>query len=608
MIEAKLTSQKLEFNPGKDMFTNSRQKGPTRWILSHLFHGWNKAIIAGWFLFIFTSATFTSGVAIAIGQSIDGFMSNDEQTALAGVILVFIFGIGAPIFGLSGNILRERLAQRVEQETRAEFFTSLLGKDQSFHDRQKTGDIMARATEDVRLLNFMVSPALSLIVEAAINTALPIILTILNFPPQLAIIPVTFSILFVMAIRKYIRDLTPPTQQARTEFGLMDATLNDALEGIDVVKAMAREDDERQKYMVHAQLYREAAMKEGFIQARYIPLLMVALATTAGLVHALVLRAFYDFQIGQVIAYTALLLNLRFPTYISIWAFAMVREAVSGAERLLEIMNKQTAIDQNLAGNARRIEGQVTFDHVTFTYPGSTKPVLRDVTFEVDAGKTVAIVGTTGSGKTTLTKLLSRLYDVTAGRVLVDGIPIQEYSLEALRSQIAFIEQDIFLFSTSIADNISFGRAGTRDEIIAAAKDAMAHEFIMALPKQYDTLLGQDGVQLSGGERQRVAIARAFLSNPRIIVLDDATSAIDSMTEEHIQRAMKGIKAGRTTFLITHRLSQIRWADLIVVLKQGQVVAKGTHEELLRTSEEYRKIFVKRFDLTVDQLLKAGER
>jgi ATP-binding cassette subfamily B protein len=568
----------------------------------------NKVIVVLWLLFIFVSATLASGVVIVIGQAIDGFVSGSGQAATQSVVLVLLFGISAPLFGLAGNVLRETLAQRVERETRAEFFTSLLGKDQSFHDRQKTGDIMARATEDVRLLNFMVSPALSLIVEAAINTAMPIILTVLNYPVQLAIIPVVFSILFIIAIRKYIRNITPPTQQNRMEFGLMDATLNEGLEGIDVVKAEVREVAESQKYLVHASLYRDAAMKEGFIQARYIPLLMVALTVTAGLVHSLVLHAFYGFQVGQVIAYSALLMNLRFPTFISIWAFAMVREAVSGAERLLEVMNKKTAIDQNLAGNGRRIEGRVTFDQVTFSYPGSTNPVLRDISFEVEPGKTVAIVGTTGSGKTTLTKLLSRLYDVTAGRVLVDGVSIQDYSLEALRSQIAFIEQDVFLFSTSIAENISFGRAGTRNEVVAAAKDAQAHEFIMELPKQYDTLLGQGGVQLSGGERQRVAIARAFLSNPRILVLDDATSAIDSATEERIQRAMKGIMAGRTTFLITHRLSQIRWADLIIVLKQGQVVAKGTHEALLRTSEEYRKIFVKRFDLSVDQLLKAEAR
>lgn len=568
----------------------------------------NKAIIAGWFTFMLASATCTSGVAVVIGQAIDGFIASDGQAALQGVIMVFILGMCAPLLGVTGNVLRETLAQRVERETRAEFFTSLLGKDQGFHDRQKTGDIMARATEDVRLLNFMVSPALSLIVEAAINTALPIVLTALNYPVQLVIIPVTFSILFIISIKRYIRAITPPTQQNRKEFGLMDAALNEGIEGIDVVKSMAREDAEREKYLVHARRYREAAMKEGFIQARYVPILMVAITVTAGLVHALILDVYIGFQIGQVIAYTSLLLNLRFPTYISIWAFAMVREAVSGAERLLEIMNAPTTIDQNAGGRSNRIAGRVTFDRVTFTYPGATHPVLRDVSFEVDAGKTVAIVGTTGSGKTTLTKLLSRLYDVTAGRVLIDGIPLQDYSLEALRSQIAFIEQDIFLFSTSLADNISFGHAGTRDEIIAAATSAQAHEFIMALPKQYDTLIGQDGVQLSGGERQRVAIARAFLSNPRILVLDDATSAIDSATEERIQRAMKGIMDGRTTFLITHRLSQIRWADLIIVLKQGRVVAKGTHEELLRASEEYRKIFVKRFDLTVDQLLKTEAR
>jgi ATP-binding cassette subfamily B protein len=435
---------------------------------------------------------------------------------------------------------------------------------------------------------------------------IPVILIILNYPLQLLITPICFIILFILYLRHYVSNLGPVTQQIRKEFGMMDAMLNETLTGIDLVKAMAREGEEKRKYIVHTTLYRDAIIKEGQIQAKFLPLFYVAIAVTVGMVHGLVLKQLNLVEIGQVISYLGLLANLRFPTNVSIFALSMIREAQSSAERLLETMNQTTDIDQNVQGLQKPIEGHIEFDHVSFMYPNSTKPVLSDISFEISAGQTIAIVGTTGSGKTTLTKLLSRLYDVTQGQILIDGIPIKDYSLEALRSQISYIEQDIFLFSTTLLENISFGRAGSKEEVIAAAQDAQANDFIMNLSQQYETHLGENGVQLSGGERQRIAIARAFLNNPRVLVLDDSTSAIDSETEEKIQIAIRRILKGRTTFLITHRLSQIRWADLILVLKRGQLIAKGNHKELLQTSEEYRNIFIKRFDLDEKQLL-GGE-
>ncbi|MFX1601434.1 MAG: ABC transporter ATP-binding protein, partial [Promethearchaeota archaeon] len=222
-------------------------------------------------------------------------------------------------------------------------------------------------------------------------------------------------------------------------------------------------------------------------------------------------------------------------------------------------------------------------------------------------GQTVAIVGTTGSGKTTLTKLISRLYDVNNGKILIDNIDIREYALESLRSQISFIEQDVFLFSDTLFNNISFGRTSSINEIIQVAKEAQAHDFIREFPNQYNSEVGERGVQLSGGERQRIAIARAFLSDPKILILDDSTSAIDSNTEDKIQRAIRNILKDRTTILITHRLSQIRWADLIIVLKKGEISAMGTHEDLLKSSEEYQKIFIKKFDMDISQLIKQEE-
>jgi ATP-binding cassette subfamily B protein len=234
----------------------------------------------------------------------------------------------------------------------------------------------------------------------------------------------------------------------------------------------------------------------------------------------------------------------------------------------------------------------VQFENVSFGYNGTK--VLQNISFTAKPGETVAIVGQTGSGKTTLTRLINRIFDTDSGRVLIDGVDVRAWHLESLRSQISTIEQDVFLFSRSIAENIAFGNAAaTRAEIEQAAQEAQAHEFITTFNEGYETEVGERGVTLSGGQRQRLAIARAFLTNPRILILDDSTSAIDSATEDKIQQAMRRISRERTTFLITHRLSQIRWADRILVIKRGELVDQGSHEELLARSQDYQRIFAR---------------
>jgi ATP-binding cassette subfamily B protein len=414
-------------------------------------------------------------------------------------------------------------------------------------------------------------------------------------------------VLFFFSLRSYIKKIGPVTGRLRAFYGMMNSTLNEALTGIEVVKATAQETKESEKYLMQANNYRDAYVEQGDIEAKYLPILLLAFVITGGLIHAIILNFNGLMNIGQIIAYIGLLSLLRFPTFISIFVFAIIRLAVSSAQRLLELMNKKTEIDENIKGYDKPIEGSIKFQDVTFVYPGSEKPVLKNINFEIQPGKTLAIVGTTGSGKTTLAKLISRLYDVNNGRILIDDIDIREYALKSLRNQISHVDQDVFLFSTTIFENISFGKVGSLEEVIEVAKQAQAHEFISKLPKQYESEVGERGVQLSGGERQRIAIARAFLVNPKILILDDSTSAIDSNTEDKIQAAIRNILKNRTTILITHRLSQIRWADLIIVLKKGEIVAKGTHEELLKTSEEYQRIFIKKFDVELDTLIKQCE-
>ena len=595
-----------EFYLEEDNFLKARQKGAKYWIIKHILYRSNKYLITFFLILSILASYLGSILFIVIGKAIDVFMLGNSNQVLKFTIIVLLIGIGAPIMGLLARICREVIAQRIERSSRQELYLNLIGKSQSFHDNQKLGDIMARATNDVRFLNVLISPALSVLFDAGVNLIIPLILIALNYPWQLLIIPIVFSISFILYMRRFLKKLAPATINRRIAFGDMNAVLNESLAGIEIVKSMAQEEQSVEKYKDSAISYRDWGIKQGDIQARYLPILFLSVTITLGLTFSIFFNKAGIMSIGDVIGFIGLLLRLRFPVNASIWSFLMVQEAFVGAERLLEIMNKESEIYENNNPITQKIKGDVKVENVTFSYPGTQNEVLKKISFEISAGQTVAVVGVTGSGKTTLTKLISRLYDVNKGRILIDGIEVKDYSLQSLRDQIAYIEQDIFIFSDSIIDNITFGRDYSKDQVIKVAKEAQAHEFIMKLPNQYDTEVGERGVQLSGGERQRIAIARAFLSNPRILILDDSSSAIDSETEEKIQGAIYKILHGRTTFIITHRLSQIRWADLIMVLSGGKVDAMGSHEQLLQTSTEYQKIFIKRFDKSLSELLGAN--
>jgi len=373
---------------------------------------------------------------------------------------------------------------------------------------------------------------------------------------------------------------------------MMNAGLAEAIAGIEVVKANVRERYEWDKFTHSARLYRNLFVRQGKIQAMYLPMLGFSIAWAAGFFHALTIWREGAITLGQVVAFIGLMGGLRFPTFISLFSFDLVQLGVASARRILALINAQTDLDENPQGVARRIRGEVVFDQVGFHHEG--KQVLRGVSFVARPGETIAIVGQTGSGKTTLTRLINRIYDVDAGHVRVDGVDVRDWSIDSLRSQISTIEQDVFLFSRTIGENIAFGLADATPEAIErAAREAQAHDFILSFAEGYHTMVGERGVTLSGGQRQRIAIARAFLTDPRILVLDDSTSAIDSATEDEIQRAMHRISRERTTFLITHRLSQIRWADRILVLQRGELADQGTHEELFARSADYRRIFAR---------------
>jgi ATP-binding cassette subfamily B protein len=428
-----------------------------------------------------------------------------------------------------------------------------------------------------------------LIIDSLLTYGVPMVMIAL-INPRLLLTPALFSIALFLTVWEYNHRLKPVSLAQQDQYGQLSAGLEEAIAGIVVVKASVQEGYEWKKFTGEARVFRDYFVQQGIIQARYWPLLAFAIFWGAGLFHALWLWHQGVISIGSVVGFLMLFNAFRFVTFISLFSFNMVQHGMASAGRILSVIKTATDLDQNLQGLRRPIAGAVEFRDVSFGFNGNR--VLCGVSFRTEPGETVAIVGQTGSGKTTLTRLVNRIFDPDQGSVLVDKVDLRAWNLESLRSQIAAIEQDVFLFSQSIRDNIAFGRTEvTQDEIEEAARQAQAHEFITGFANGYDTVVGERGVMLSGGQKQRIAIARAFLADPRILILDDSTSAIDSKTEDEIQKAMLSISRARTTFIITHRLSLIRRADRILVLRRGEIVDQGGHEELLGRSLDYRRIF-----------------
>ncbi len=580
----------------------SNRSSAVRWILSHV--GRHKLFVAGMVAGAAGNAALAAAMPLFIGQAVNAVTAvpSDLQGLTRAAVLVagsqLVRGL---ILQLMRNWSSEMLGQRLERDIRDELYASLLGKSMSFHDSQPTGDLMARATNDVRQVNLMFNPGVNLVLGSANFLLMPLIAAP-SIHPQLILAPVAYLIAYVFAVRQYLQELQPVAQLVREEFGDMNTTLAEAIDGVETVKGAAREDFESERFTREVTNWRHAYVDQGDIEARFIPLLLLGLVQGAGFLHSLLLFRSGALGLDGVVSFNGLLLLFGFPTFAAQFAYSRVSSGVASARRILELITFETELDQNVEGYQEPMRGEVIFDDVTFCYTPPTETcsldggstALETISFQVDPGQTVAIVGQTGAGKSTVGKLISRIYDVDGGRVLLDGIDVRDWNLEALRRQISTIEQDIFLFSRPIADNIAFGCPdASREDIVEAAKAAQAHDFITDFENGYETVIGERGATLSGGQRQRLAIARAFLTEPAILILDDATSAIDSETEDRIQRAIERAAEGRTTFLITHRLSQIRWADLIVVIEKGTVAAVGDHEQLMQESEAYRDIFAR---------------
>ncbi len=593
-------------------------RSPLRWLTSHIMR--YRVLLVTFLLTTVGMASSQSMSAVMVGRAFDTVIQGAGAAALTvAALLVVAAYVGYGLFDIVNSMAIRVLAQRVERDARDELYLSLLSKSQTFHGRQRVGDLMARVTNDVQQVNQFVSPALGMTTESLLTLIIPLI-TIVTLDFKLLLMPLLFLTGLTFALRYHNQNLRPVAGMLRARFGSMNAGLAETITGIEVVKGFAQEPAEEARFRDNASGYRDAFVKEGEVNARYLPLLLYGITVGLAFGHALLLFRQGAISVGQVITYMALLGTLRSPVRFLLNTSSVVQQSLASARRILEMILTETELDQNSAGTMKAMQGEIVFDHVSFSYNADAREpmastvserssanghlvsaelieavVLHDISFHAKPGQTIAIVGQTGAGKSTLTKLLNRTFDTTGGRVLIDGVDVRDWSMDSLRAQIATIEQDIFLFSRTIAENIAFGARGsvTQEQIEAAAKEAQAHDFIMSFPEGYETVIGERGVMLSGGQRQRLAIARAFLSDPRILVLDDSTSAIDSNTEDQIQRAMRRILEGRTTLLITHRLSQIRSADQILLMKNGRLIGHGTHDKLMADSAAYRQIFVR---------------
>ncbi len=563
-----------------------------RWILSHLFR--YKHLVASFLVASIVASTLYSSVPRLTGLAFNEVLAAnpDSRRLLNLALLILGITLVRGIFDIVNAFSIETLGQRLERDARDELYVSLLGKSQTFHNRQRVGDIMARATGDVRQLNPMMNPGVSLITESLMSIITPLVF-IATIRLDLLLTPLIFLVVLGFALRHYMNQLTPVSDAQRFHYGELNAGLNETISGIEVVKSTVQEAFEKRKFLQNSQRYRDSFVEQGIIQARYLPVLFFSIAMTAAFGHGIWLLSHNALTVGEVVAYMGLMGVLRFPTFISIFTFSLVQLGLAGAERILELMRQETELDENAEGYAGKIKGELVFDHVSFNFGDVT--VLRNISFRAEPGETIAIVGQTGSGKSTLTKLVNRTYDVASGSITIDGVDLRVWDLAALRSQISTIEQDIFLFSRSVAGNIAFGlgQRATQESIERAAHDAQAHDFIMSFKDGYETMVGERGVTLSGGQRQRLAIARALLTDPRILIIDDSTSAIDSATEAKSQQAINRVLEGRTTLLRNHRLSQIRRADKILVLDKGEIVDQGTHAELLTRCALYQRIFAR---------------
>ena len=547
---------------------------------------------------LFAAAAMVMTVAIPwlTGRAIDAISDADRGELQMLAVAIGVVGLFRVALTVARRLVAGRVSLGVEVDLRERMYAHLQALELAFFDRQQTGQLMSRATVDLQSVRFFLGYGLIFMLQSALSIVLAAVaMLVLN--PGLALVALAPVPFVVLVAQRYGRRSRPALQEVQQRIAELTADAEENISGVRVVKAFAREARQLARFERSVHRVFDQSMVSTRLRAFYNP--FIGFLPQLGLAALLFVggRRVIDgsLTLGEFTAFYAYVLMLIGPMRTLGISLGMAQRATASGARVFEILDRAPQIvSPDSASALPDGSGRVELRDVTVQYEGAAHPVLYDVTLDVAPGTTVALVGPTGSGKTTLVQLLPRLYDPVAGSVLVDGADVRSLDLVSLRREIAVVTDDPFLFSATVHENIAYARAdASRVDVEAAARRAQAHDFIARLPEGYDTRVGERGLTLSGGQRQRIAIARALLADPRILILDDATSSVDASTEQEIKRALREVMAGRTTFVIAHRLSTIALADEIVVLEDGRVAARGAHDELLGVSALYREIVAK---------------
>lgn len=580
------------------------------WLIGHILQHRSKVLwIMGLTIIAIGLQTY---LPILLGLAIDTAIPRGNTTEVTQIALIIIgLGIMRAIISYISSIQNEQVAQNVEMQVRVEFFDNLSRKNMEFFNKARVGDLMSQATQDTLNLTFAISPGIRSIVSAVFGL-LATVFFMFSLSFSLTLVFLVIVPFYVYYLFTYAKKLQPVSLERQERLAGINASLQENLTGIRVVRTFSGQQKEKEVFARDVRDYEEILIKRGSISAYFVPTLLLGLVTSL-----IFLAGVYLFEltqsgsyflnlgtftleitaisVGDLIAFITLTGLLLFPTNILRFLLDITMLGFAGSKRIFATLTTVSTLENGKGIELENVQGSIQFQSVRFAYETQEgeQRALDDFSLTISPGETVVILGPTGSGKSTVGRLLQRLYDINqGGRILIDGVNIKELELNHLRQIVGVIEQDVFLFSTSLRNNIAYGMTDVgENEIEAAAQAAQAHEFILQFKDGYQTIVGEKGVTLSGGQRQRIAMARTFITDPKILIMDDSTSAVDAETEAKIQEAMNKLLQGRTTIIITHRLSTLKKADKIVFMRKGRIERVGTHDDLISSFKPYRQIF-----------------
>jgi ATP-binding cassette subfamily B protein len=537
---------------------------------------------------------------IYTAQIIDLVITQGKTQYLQGLVLNIVLVVVA--FGLVNFVsayAQGYLSQMISKDLRSDYYSSLQRKSFKFYDVSAVGDLVSRATMDIQTVEAFVRTWIGTLTNAVFVIA--IVFTIMYYiDPIMSLIAIApMPLIFIFTVQLWIKTM-PLFRKMLLIMGRLGAYVQQNLIGMKNVRIFRREDEMDQGFRQVERIFVDTAIDAGKIQSIYMPSGPAILTLGIAMVYLyggnLIAAPLAVLTIGELTLFSRYMMRMSFPLRDLSMLSGTWINASAGLERIYEIMDMPIDVEDSPDAADIAVEkGQVEFKNVTFGY-AKDRPVLRNISFKVNPGERIAILGATGSGKTSLVYLIPRFYDVDSGNILIDGKDVRNYELSCLRRQIGLVLQDVFIFTGTIKDNIAFGKPdASNDEIVNAAKLARIHDFVKTLPEEYNTVVGERGVTLSGGQRQRLTIARALLANPKVLILDDALSFVDAKTETEIQEALEAAMKGKTSFIIAQRLSTIKNADKILVLDNGEIIEFGTHKELMAKDTLYRRIYETQF-------------